>query len=203
MGSIKDFCDIKQLETYMNSWAKTTGLAAAVTDKDGENIAVCGMSKNDSSRVKDFDLQLVMPDGSVAGRLTGGAVSGTDVNDGINKTAAGSLLKDMLMLFINLSYEQDKSSHTMEDISKGAEDAAGLIVQANKDISQISSFCNKQKILALNASIEAARAGEHGRGFSVVAEEVQGLAVNMSATSKSISATLAKLTDAINMMQHE
>ena len=203
MGSIKEFCDVKQLETYMNSWAKATGLAAAVADKEGEVVAVCGMSKNDSSKVKDFDIQLVMSDGTSVGRLTGGATAGETVNDGINKTAAGNLLKDMLMLFINLSYEQDKSSHTMEDINKGAEDAAGLIVQANKDISQISSFCNKQKILALNASIEAARAGEHGRGFSVVAEEVQGLAVNMSARSKSISATLAKLTDAINLMQHE
>jgi hypothetical protein len=202
MVRIQDFCDLHKLGEYVSNWAGATGFAAAVLSAEGEMLAVCGMDRETAKKLRDFDFQLVLDDGQVIGRVVGGAADGSETSEEIMKAGSG-LLRDVLDLFVRSSYEEYKNRSAFEDLKEGIGKAAQLIVQANKDTSQIGAFCNKQKILALNASIEAARAGEHGRGFSVVAEEVQGLAVSMSATSKSISATLGELTDTINKMHHE
>lgn len=67
-------------------------------------------------------------------------------------------------------------------------EAVNEITEANHGINQvmevIDNIAFQTNLLALNASIEAARAGEMGKGFSVVAKEVQNLALQSQEAAK-------------------
>lgn len=73
----------------------------------------------------------------------------------------------------------DTSAHTVHSLNSRTQDIG-------KIISVITDITNQTNLLALNAAIEAARAGEHGRGFSVVAEEVRGLAMRTASSADEI-----------------
>jgi methyl-accepting chemotaxis protein len=92
----------------------------------------------------------------------------------------------------------DKTASSVQSIdSRMAE--IGTIM---KVITEITSQTN---LLALNAAIEAARAGDHGRGFSVVADEVRGLASRTAKAANDIQIMISGLQEqtkqAVSFMQ--
>ncbi|NLK85503.1 MAG: hypothetical protein GX278_06110 [Aeromonadales bacterium] len=89
----------------------------------------------------------------------------------------------------------DKLRETSVAISKINE----MGEQINSIVKTIAAIADQTNLLALNATIEAARSGEHGKGFAVVASEVRDLATKTAASTKEVSDTIYKLSDAVQM----
>ncbi|MCR5684747.1 MAG: methyl-accepting chemotaxis protein [Lachnospiraceae bacterium] len=78
----------------------------------------------------------------------------------------------------------DSVNETAEVVSKISTAADGII-----------SIAGQTNLLALNASIEAARAGDAGRGFSVVAENIKGLATESDRLAGEITTMLKDISN--------
>jgi methyl-accepting chemotaxis protein len=89
---------------------------------------------------------------------------------------------------INLSNEEISSQ--MEQNSTQILEITKLISAIGQKTKVINEIVFQTKLLSFNAAVEAARAGEYGKGFSVVAEEVGGLAQMSGNAAKEISTLL-------------
>jgi len=75
--------------------------------------------------------------------------------------------------------------------------------ETEKVVHYIDSVATNTKLLGLNASIEAARAGESGRGFSVVANEIQKMAVSSTGSAREIRSIVQGIRGLIGNMVDE
>jgi methyl-accepting chemotaxis protein len=94
----------------------------------------------------------------------------------------------------------DRSIAISETAVAGARRAdaavAALVTDADKVgevVQLIKHVAAQTNLLALNATIEAARAGAAGKGFSVVANEVKGLAAQTAKATEEISARVSQI----------
>lgn len=69
------------------------------------------------------------------------------------------------------------SAAQISDLKSSMDNISSTFEETIKIIHSIDEIAFLTRLLAVNASIEAAKAGEHGRGFVVVADEVQALAI--------------------------
>lgn len=91
----------------------------------------------------------------------------------------------------------EKTIEGMRNIKSSVEHSADFIkklggrsVEIGKILTVIDEVTDQTTLLALNAAILAAQAGEHGKGFSVVADEIKGLAERTALSTQEISSLI-------------
>ena len=92
------------------------------------------------------------------------------------------------------------SMTAISGITENIADVIGNLEHHSSDIATILDVINdvaeQTSLLALNASIISAQAGSHGKGFSVVANEIKGLAVRVRTSTREIA-------EIVKAVQHE
>jgi twitching motility protein PilJ len=116
-------------------------------------------------------------------------------------------------------HSAEKGAQAVQNAIRGMNDIRQQIQETSKRIKRlgessqeigeivqlISDITEQTNVLALNAAIQAASAGEAGRGFTVVAEEVQRLAVRSGEATEHIGAIVKSIQrdtqDAVEAME--
>ncbi|MGM0769632.1 MAG: methyl-accepting chemotaxis protein [Pseudomonadota bacterium] len=119
-----------------------------------------------------------------------------------NATDTASQVEDMGQnagdIRIAMARSVEQVSGMADDIRESAtaiQQLANEVGDIGRVIDVINAISDQTNLLALNAAIEAARAGEHGHGFSVVADEVRGLAQKTQTSTQEIRAIIERLQD--------
>ena len=115
-----------------------------------------------------------------------------DSQKSLQESQKGQVLMENTIASINELAEQvNESTNVVGDIQRETETISEVL-------NMIRDITDQTNLIALNAAIEAARAGDAGKGFSVVADEVRGLAARTDRETKNISVLLENLQGRVN-----
>jgi hypothetical protein len=117
--------------------------------------------------------------------------SGSSVQIRTSARDNAQLAADALALIESVNGQMSRVNVNLDHVKASVIAMANSSHEISKVIKLIDEIAFQTSILSLNASIEAARAGEFGQGFSVVADEVRGLA-RRSAAAATDTATLVE-----------
>lgn len=117
--------------------------------------------------------------------------------------AAAFLLGEVVTMIVSSEYHAYMKNHSQSGINAGIEHTVSLVKNIEQESKALDKIESKQKILALNAAIEAARAGDAGRGFSIVAKEVENLAMLSGDINKRIKDVLKEVAVAVSELEEE
>jgi methyl-accepting chemotaxis protein len=117
---------------------------------------------------------------------------------------ASSAIEEMAAAAGSISLQASQKSEAVRGLVSLSTAGENLLASMNHSINQIldsakrmmetsvfiGDVAERTNLLGMNASIEAAHAGAAGKGFAVVADQIRGLSVEASKSSRLISDTL-------------
>lgn len=122
--------------------------------------------------------------------------SKTQLNSGVD------LIFQLAQKIKDVNSSSGELNKSIDDNHSRLSDILNVFSQIQNKTSVINDIVFQTKLLSFNASVEAARAGEHGKGFSVVAEEIGGLAQQSGKSANEISTDLdSSYTSISNIIQ--
>lgn len=126
-------------------------------------------------------------------------VTSDDILDIVERVTLMENQKDEGLVSVRRLLDSSEKSRAS---SREIYDVVYIATKKAEEVKEISGLiqdiADQTNLLALNASIEASRAGEEGRGFTVVAEEIRKLAVEVNDSAENINRTIEDLSDAAN-----
>jgi methyl-accepting chemotaxis protein len=161
-----------------------------------------------NDQMKDISSSMGVNANAMADQSTSVATASGEVSSNVSTVASAA---EQLAASISEIMDQVSQVATISGTAQSqAEVTNAAVVTLNQRamridevVSLISEIANKTRRLALNATIEAARAGEAGRGFSVVAEEVRGLADQTAQATNEISEQIEGMQRSSSTMTEE
>jgi exonuclease VII small subunit len=145
------------------------------------------------SRIKDIRQNIIFEALSNAQKLLSELLTDMKFLVGESQGTADSSAEGMLnieSIYKDTAYLAGNVRESVEVMDKLNKNSLSI----QEVLSLIDDVADQTNLLALNAAIEAARAGEHGRGFSVVAEQIRGLAEKTQKATQDIGDVIGVMT---------
>jgi methyl-accepting chemotaxis protein len=154
--------------------SSTTEMNASMSEMSRRTDVLAGIGEEVLSFVAEMD--------STASELLTSAEATANIAQSVRESAAaGGDAVGRTVEGIAATQELTTSTaRTIDDLQR----SVGEITQI---LAVIEDVANRTNLLSLNAAIIAAQAGEHGAGFTVVADEIRGLAERTRGSTKEIA----------------